>query len=44
MSYVDAIIDKEKNTIFVAERAPDGRRILTEHPTKYVVYLSLIHI
>ncbi len=38
MSYVDAIIDKEKNTIFVAERAPDGRRILTEHPTKYVVY------
>jgi len=38
MSYVDAIIDREKNTIFVAERLPDGRRVLTEHPTRYVVY------
>jgi hypothetical protein len=38
MSYVDAIIDKDKNTIFVAERSQDGQRILTEHPTKYVVY------
>jgi len=38
MSYVDAIIDKDKNTIFVAERSQDGQRVLTEHPTKYVVY------
>jgi len=38
MSYVDAIIDREKNIIHVAERLPDGRRVLTEHPTKYVVY------
>jgi DNA polymerase elongation subunit (family B) len=38
MSYVDATLDREKNTIFVAERLPDGRRVLTEHATRYVVY------
>ena len=38
MSYVDAILDREKNTIHVAERMPDGSRVLTEHPTRYVVY------
>jgi DNA polymerase elongation subunit (family B) len=38
MSYVDALLDKEKNTISVVERLPDGKRIFTEHQTKYCAY------
>jgi DNA polymerase elongation subunit (family B) len=38
MSYIDAILDRERNQILVAERHVDGRRILVTHPTKYVAY------
>jgi DNA polymerase elongation subunit (family B) len=38
MSYVDAVIEREKNQILVAERDKNGNRILVTHPTKYVVY------
>lgn len=38
MSYVDALIDREKNTIFVVERDAQGRRQYMEYPTRYVVY------
>lgn len=36
MSYVDAIIDKEKNKIHVVERKKN-KRVYQEYPTKYVI-------
>lgn len=38
MSYIDAFLEREKNQILVAERDRNGKRILVEHPTNYVVY------
>ena len=38
MSYVDAICEREKNLILVAERDKNGKRLLVTHPTKYVAY------
>jgi DNA polymerase elongation subunit (family B) len=38
MSYIDAIVERDKNIILVSERDQKGQRILVQHPTKYVVY------
>lgn len=38
MSYIDAIIEREKNQILVVERDKQGKRHFVTHPTKYVVY------
>jgi DNA polymerase elongation subunit (family B) len=38
MSYVDAIIERERNQILVVERDKNGKRLFVTHPTKYVVY------
>ena len=35
--YVDALIDKEKNTISVVERDQKGKRQYMQYPTKYMV-------
>lgn len=40
MSYVDAIHDRDKDTITVVERSPKGERIITEYPANYVFYYS----
>lgn len=38
MSYIDAVIERERNQILVVERDKNGKRIFVTHPTKYVVY------
>jgi DNA polymerase elongation subunit (family B) len=38
MSYIDAIIDKEKNQIVVVERRNDGKRYYKTYPTEYLTY------
>lgn len=38
MSYVDAIWDREKDTIFVVERDPEKGRTFQEYPARYVFY------
>ncbi len=38
MSYVDAIVERDKNVILVSERDSKGNRLLVEHPTRYVAY------
>jgi DNA polymerase elongation subunit (family B) len=38
MSYIDAIIERDKNQILVVERDKHGKRHFVTHPTKYVVY------
>lgn len=38
MSYIDAIIERERNQILVVERDKNGKRLFVTHPTKYVVY------
>lgn len=38
MSYIDAIIEREKNQILVVERDKNGKRLFVTHPTRYVVY------
>jgi len=38
MAYVDALIDREKNTIHVVERDKNGQRHYVDFPSKYVVY------
>ena len=38
MSYIDAIIERDKNQILVVERDKNGNRLFVTHPTKYVVY------
>lgn len=38
MSYIDAIMEREKNQILVVERDKNGKRLFVTHPTKYVVY------
>ena len=35
--YVDALLEREKNTILVVERDAQGRRQFMTYPTKYVV-------
>lgn len=40
MSYVDAIIDKEKDRIFVVERNKEGKRVYQEFPAEYLFYYS----
>jgi len=37
MTYVDAILEKEKNTIHVVERA-NGKRVFNSYPSRYVMY------
>lgn len=37
MSYVDAILDKDKDAILVVERH-NGKRVFVEHPASYVLY------
>ena len=39
MAYVDAIIDKEKDRIYVVERV-NGDRVYQEYPTNYVFYFD----
>lgn len=38
MSYVDAILDKKSDKIFVVERSPEGKRLFKEYPTNYTFY------
>ena len=38
MSYVDAIWDRDKDTIFVVERDANRKRIYQEYPAKYIFY------
>ena len=40
MSYVDAILDKDSDRIFVVERTPDGKRTYREFPTNYTMYFT----
>jgi DNA polymerase elongation subunit (family B) len=37
MAYIDAILDKQKDTIHIVERI-DGERVLKEFPAEYVLY------
>ena len=37
MTYVDAVLNKDKNTIDVVERV-NGKRVYTSWPSRYVVY------
>lgn len=39
MSYIDALYDRQKDKIRVAERV-DGRRVLQEYPARHVFYYS----
>jgi DNA polymerase elongation subunit (family B) len=36
--YVDAFLEKEKNTVYVVERSTHGKRIYREYPVEYVFY------
>ncbi len=38
MSYVDAIWDRDKDTVFVVERDPKKGRIYQEYPARYLFY------
>lgn len=38
MSYVDAIWDRDKDTIFVIERDDKRKRVFQEYPAKYIFY------
>jgi DNA polymerase elongation subunit (family B) len=38
MTYIDAVVERDKNIILVSERDQKGNRLLVQHPTKYVVY------
>ncbi len=38
MSYVDAIWDRDKDTVFVIERDPKKGRIYQEYPARYIFY------
>ena len=38
MSYVDAVLDRERDTIHVVERDSSGNRRLVEYPTNYTFY------
>jgi DNA polymerase elongation subunit (family B) len=38
MSYVDAIWDRDKDTVFVVERDPKKGRIYQEYPARYIFY------
>ena len=38
MSYVDAILSSTEDKINVIERTSDGKRLIQEYPTKYVLY------
>jgi len=38
MSYVDAILDRDKDIIFIVERDEKANRVYQEHKAKYVVY------
>jgi DNA polymerase elongation subunit (family B) len=40
LSYVDAILDKDSDRIFVVERTPEGKRTYREFPTNYTMYYT----
>ena len=40
MSYIDAILDRDKDTIFVVERDKNGQRRYDQYPTNYTFYYS----
>lgn len=40
MSYVDAILDRDSDRIFVVERTPEGKRTYREFPTNYTMYIT----
>ncbi len=40
MSYVDGIIDREKDRIHVVERDKNGNRVYKEYPAEYVLYFD----
>jgi DNA polymerase elongation subunit (family B) len=40
MSYVDAVVDRDGDRIFVVERTVDGKRTYKEYPTTYTFYYS----
>ena len=40
MSYVDAILDRDSDRIFVVERTLEGKRTYREFPTNYTMYFT----
>jgi DNA polymerase elongation subunit (family B) len=40
LSYVDAILDRDSDRIFVVERTPEGKRTYREFPTNYTMYIT----
>ena len=40
MSYIDAILDRDSDRIFVVERTPEGKRTYREFPTNYTMYYT----
>lgn len=40
MSYIDAILDKDKDRIFVVERNKEGKRVFQEYNAEYLFYYS----
>jgi len=38
MSYIDALLDKKKDTVHVVERDANGARVFKQYPTEYVLY------
>lgn len=40
MSYIDAVLDKDSDRIYVVERTPDGKRTYKEYPANYTLYYS----
>jgi DNA polymerase elongation subunit (family B) len=40
LSYVDAILDRDSDRIFVVERTPEGKRTYREFPTNYTMYFT----
>lgn len=40
MSYIDAIYERDRDTIHVVERASDGSRVYKQYPATYTFYYS----
>ena len=38
MSYVDALLDREKDRIYIVERDKDGKRVFRDMPAEYIFY------
>ena len=38
MSYVDGLLDKTKDRVYIVERDKDGNRVYRDYPVEYVLY------